>query len=98
MVLGADQGPCGRSWERIRARSGPGSSGKAIWGPDQAEKWPKPEREGDLGKEPGPLSFSIRRSTLRIFSIDGQPGMSRIIKFDEKHLVGLEDLAKHSKT
>ena len=60
-VLGADQGEkwpwleregdlgslSGRSWERIKAKSSPGSSGKAIWaagravlGADQGEKWP----------------------------------------------------------
>ena len=55
VVLGVDQSLCGRSWERIRAKSGPGSSGKVIWAGIWVEKWPKPEweqgprRPGSLG-------------------------------------------------
>ena len=49
-VLGVDQGLCGRSWERIRAKSGPGSSGKAIWAGIWVAKWPKPERESRSGE------------------------------------------------
>ena len=33
---------------RLGLKSGPGPSGKAIWTGDQAEKWPKPERERSL--------------------------------------------------
>ena len=42
----------------------------SILGGIRAEMWPKPEREGDLGKEPGPLALSVRRGLLRIFSVD----------------------------
>ena len=49
--LGRYRGLCGQSWEGIRSKSGPNPSGKAIWTGDQAEKWPKTEREQD----PSPL-------------------------------------------
>ena len=62
-VLGADQGLSWRSWPVL------GPKWSVLEG-DQAEKWPWPEREGDLGKEPGPLDYSVRPGLLRNFSID----------------------------
>ena len=76
-VLGRSWALCWRSWAALGAYVGGLGSGSgpklAVLGPMLAvlgEKWPWPEREGDLGKEPGPLSISIPRGILRIFSID----------------------------
>ena len=54
-VLGAP----GRSWERIRKKNGPGSSGKAIWAGIWVEKWPGHKQEGSVRGRGSfhPLSF-----------------------------------------
>ena len=62
-VLGADQGLCGQSWPVL------GPKWSVLEG-DQAGKWPKPEREGDLDREQGPLSIPNSVRLLRFFSID----------------------------
>ena len=76
-VLGASWGLCCRSWAALGAYvrdlgTYVGGPGPLLAGPGLplAEKWPWPEREGDLGKEPGPLAISVPRGILRIFSID----------------------------
>ena len=55
VALGADQSPCGRSWERIRANVGGlgrGSGPKlAVLATISAGKWPKPEQEGDQDRD-----------------------------------------------
>ena len=62
-VLGCSWGLCWRSWAALRAYvGGPGRS----W----VEKWPWPERKGDLVRDPALVSFSAARSLLRICSID----------------------------
>ena len=53
-VLCRSWGLCWRSWAALGTFvGGPG--------PSWAEKWPKPEREGDQVRDQGPLAFSARR-------------------------------------
>ena len=70
MVLGRFQGLGGWSWVALRASvGGPGPLSGPPWavlGHDQAGKWPKPEREGELASgskpksSPKPSGKSIR--------------------------------------
>ena len=62
-VLGRSWGLCWRSWGVL----GPKWS---VLGRDQAEIWPKPEREGDQARNRTVLAPSTARGILRIFSID----------------------------
>ena len=68
--LGPLLGPLLAVLGRLGPKSGSGPREKAISEAIKAEKWPKPEREGDQVRDQGPLAFSARRSILRIFSID----------------------------
>ena len=79
-VLGRSWGLCWRSWAALSAYVGGlgpsvGGLGPMFGGPwrPQAQKWPKPEREGDLGRDQGPpklSKLSSPRGLLRIYSID----------------------------
>ena len=69
-ALGAyvgDLGPLLGSMLAVLGRLGAYAGGL---GGDQAEKWPRPEREGDPGKDRGPLATSRLRGLPRFFSID----------------------------
>ena len=62
-VLGRSWGLCGRSWAVLAPLW-------AVLGGHQAEKWPRPERESDLGTPEGHPAISSPPVLLRIYSID----------------------------
>ena len=76
---GPSWGLCGRSWEQSGRKVAQNQAGRRSGKRILAEKWPKPEREGDQVRDQGPLDISVPRSILRIFSIDiyQTPGLRR---------------------